>query len=224
MARFSRVEVINEVLASGLVPLFDHPNLDVSKGVVEACLEGGVRVIEFRNRGDYAFRVFSDLATWVAETLPSVMLGVGSVMDGATAALYLASGANFVVSPIFSEEVARLCNRRKVAYMPGCGSVTEISQAEELGVEICKIFPGDVGGPSFVKAVLAPCPWSRLMPTGGVQESEEGVGAWINAGAACLGMGSNLVTVDALESLDYATITANVGRVLTWIRSARAGA
>jgi len=149
-------------------------------------------VVEFTNRGDSAPRVLAELAQTVAESAPDVILGVGTVVDAPTAALYLSAGANFVVGPILNPEIARLCNRRKVAYMPGCGSAIEISQAEELGVEIVKVFPGSsVGGPGFVKAVLAPMPWTRIMPTGGVDASEESIRAWFGAGVACVGIGSN---------------------------------
>jgi 2-dehydro-3-deoxyphosphogluconate aldolase/(4S)-4-hydroxy-2-oxoglutarate aldolase len=141
-----------------------------------------------------------------------------------TAALYIASGANFVVGPVLNAEIARLCNRRKVAYSPGCGSVSEISQAEELGVEIVKIFPGDeVGGPGFVKAVRGPMPWTRIMPTGGVDATRESVQGWIKAGAACLGMGSRLIRKDLVATENYAAIRDTTRQVLEWIREARAG-
>jgi 2-dehydro-3-deoxyphosphogluconate aldolase/(4S)-4-hydroxy-2-oxoglutarate aldolase len=119
-------------------------------------------------------------------------------------------------------EIARLCNRQKVAYIPGCATVSEISQAEELGVEICKIFPGsEVGGPSFVKSVMAPCPWFRLMPTGGVDVTQESVSAWIGSGAACLGMGSRLITKDMLSGADLSTLTIKVEQTIKWIQAAR---
>ena len=222
MARFSRLQVLTAVLESGLVPLFDEEDPEVAKRVVSACAEGGARVVEFRNRGNQAYRTFTELATWMDREQPDVILGVGSVVDPGTTALFLASGANFVVSPVLNSEVSRVCNRLKVAYVPGCGSVSEISEAEELGVEICKIFPGrELGGPGFVKAALAPCPWFRLMPTGGVDATEESVSAWIKAGAACLGMGSRLISSDIVESGDFTALTARVHDVLGWIRLAR---
>jgi 2-dehydro-3-deoxyphosphogluconate aldolase/(4S)-4-hydroxy-2-oxoglutarate aldolase len=223
MARFSRLEVLQTVLDTGLVPLFDTEDPDVAERIVVACAEGGARVIEFRNRREQAFLTFAELVKRVARKQPSVILGVGSVVDAPTAALYLACGANFVVSPVLNAEVARVCNRQKVAYLPGCGSVSEISAAEELGVEICKIFPGtEVGGPSFVKSVLAPCPWTRLMPTGGVEATQENVSAWTKAGAACLGMGSRLITKDMERGAGLEALTTTVEELLTWIRSARA--
>ena len=222
MARFSRLEVLNVVLESGLVPLFDEENVETAKRIVTACVEGGARVVEFRNRGNQAFLTFAELAKWAAHAQPALILGIGTVVDPATAALYLACGADFVVSPILNPEVVRACNRQKIAHIPGCASASEISRAEELGVEVCKIFPGkEVGGPGFVRAVLAPSPWSRLMPTGGVEPTEDSVSAWIRAGAACLGMGSRLITRDDVQTGDYANITARVRQVLDWIGSAR---
>jgi 2-dehydro-3-deoxyphosphogluconate aldolase/(4S)-4-hydroxy-2-oxoglutarate aldolase len=222
MARFDRLTVLNTMLDSGLVPIFYHSDLAVAKEIVAACVRGGARLVEFTNRGDRAWNVFTDLAAAFDRTDPPVILGAGTVIDAPTAALYVASGANFIVGPTLNPEVARLCNRRKVAYIPGCGSASEISAAEELGAEIVKIFPGgQLGGPAFVKAVLGPMPWSRLMPTSGVDVTPESVQGWIKAGAACLGIGSNLIRKDLVAAGDYAAIEENVRRVLNWIREAR---
>lgn len=222
MARFTRLRVYQAMLESGLVPLFYHPELEVSQEVANACLDGGARVLEFTNRGDYAFDVFSQLSKSLAAAKSPLILGVGSVVDAPTAALYIGAGANFVVGPVFNPEVARLCNRRKVAYLPGCGTLNEISQAEEYGVEIVKIFPGTaVGGPGFIKDILGPCPWTMIMPTGGVDATEENIRGWIEAGACCVGMGSKLITKNAVAAGDYEHITENVKQVLAWIAAAR---
>jgi 2-dehydro-3-deoxyphosphogluconate aldolase/(4S)-4-hydroxy-2-oxoglutarate aldolase len=222
MARFSRLEVLNEIVRIGLVPVFYQPDSEVARRIVAACAAGGARVVEFTNRGDNAYRVFSDLVMHFAAADPTVILGVGSVVDPGTAALYIASGANFVVGPVLNPEVARVCNRRKVAYSPGCGTVSEISQAEELGVEIVKVFPGSsVGGPAFVKSVLAPMPWTRLMPTGGVAATQENLRAWFEAGAAAVGMGSKLITKELVAAGDFDGITRQVAQVIAWIREAR---
>ncbi len=222
MARFDRLTVLKAMLETGLVPVFYQADVEVAQRIVAACAEGGARTIEFTNRGDRAWNVFTELAAFVDRTLPGVILGVGSVVDAPTAALYIASGANFVVGPLLSAEVARVCNRRKIAYCPGCGSVSEISAAEEMGVEIVKVFPGaEVGGPAFVKAVLGPMPWTRIMPTGGVKATRESVFAWIQAGTACLGMGSNLVRKEWVAAGDYGAIRDLVCQVLAWVQEAR---
>jgi 2-dehydro-3-deoxyphosphogluconate aldolase/(4S)-4-hydroxy-2-oxoglutarate aldolase len=222
MARFDRLTVLNTILELGLVPVFYNGDPAVAKRIVTACADGGARVVEFTNRGDRAWSVFTELIEWTEQAHPEVILGVGSVIDAPTASLYIASGANFVVGPVLNPEIARLCNRRKIAYSPGCGSVSEISQAEELGVEIVKIFPGgQVGGPAFVKAVRGPMPWSRLMPTGGVSPTQENIQDWIKAGAACLGIGSKLIRKDLVATGDYAAIRDDVRRTLEWIKEAR---
>ena len=222
MARFKRIPVLNTILELGLVPIFYSGDLEVAKQIVAACVKGGSRVVEFTNRGDFAFQVFTALAQHVAQAEPDVILGVGSVMDAPTAALYISAGANFVVGPVLNPEVARLCNRHKVAYVPGCGSATEISQAEELGVEIVKVFPGDsVGGPAFVKAVLGPCPWTLIMPTGGVDPTEESVRAWFKAGVACVGIGSKLIAKELVAARDFDALSKKVAQVLAWIKEVR---
>ena len=219
MARHSRLAVLNAMVETGLVPVFYHPDLEVAKKIIAACAAGGVKVIEFTNRGDFAYSVFNELSRHVSVAHPDIMLGIGSVMDAPTAAMYIASGADFVVSPVLNAEVARLCNRRKIPFSPGCGTLSEISQAEELGVEIVKLFPGSaVGGPGFVKDVSGPCPWTRLMPTGGVDASEESIKAWFQAGVVCVGMGSKLFRKDLMAAGDYPAISATVAQVLKWIQ------
>lgn len=223
MARFDRLTVLHTMLNGGLVPVFYEGDVEVAKKIVAACYEGGARVLEFTNRGERALPVFAQLSELIAAQFPHLILGVGSIVDAPTAALFIAHGANFVVGPVLNAEVAKLCNRRKISYSPGCGSVSEISAAEELGVEIVKIFPGaQVGGPAFVKAVLGPMPWTRIMPTGGVEATKESVQTWIKAGTACLGMGSNLISKELVKAGDFSALSANVRQILTWVAEARA--
>ena len=222
MARFRRLQVLNTIVEIGLVPVFYHPDVEVAKNVAVACASGGARVVEFTNRGDFAPEVFKELSLYLAQEQPDVILGVGSVVDAPTAALCIAYGANFVVGPLLNPEIARLCNQRKIAYSPGCGSASEIARAEELGVEIVKVFPGtSVGGPAFVRSVLGPCPWTSIMPTGGVDATEESILAWFGAGAACVGIGSKLIRKEWVAAGDWMAITAQVRKVLAWIRKAR---
>jgi 2-dehydro-3-deoxyphosphogluconate aldolase/(4S)-4-hydroxy-2-oxoglutarate aldolase len=231
MARFDRLTVLNAVVDVGLVPVFYDADLKVARQIVTACIEGGARVVEFTNRGDRAWNVFTPLVEWAAEAHPQAILGVGTVLDAPTAALYIGSGANFVVGPILNAEVARLCNRRKIAYMPGCGSASEISEAEELGVEIVKVFPGakvgsaqvgsaQVGGPEFVRAVRGPMPWTRIMPTGGVDATAESIRAWFKAGVTCVGIGSRLITKHLVAARDWNGLSQKVAQVLAWIEEA----
>jgi len=223
MAKYDRLTVYNTAIATGLVPVYYNGDIETAKKISAACYAGGIRVLEFTNRGDGAWHVFNALRPFVEQELPGAILGIGSIVDAPTAALYIASGANFVVGPMLNPEVARFCNRRKIGYMPGCGTVSEISQAEELGVEIVKVFPGStVGGPTFIKSVRAPMPWTRIMPTGGVKATQENITAWIKAGATCLGAGSALVRKDWVAAGAFDKIEATAREILTWIKEARA--
>ena len=217
-----RMTVLTAMVDQGVIPVFYHPDAEVCKKVIQACANGGAKCIEFTNRGDFAAHVFLDVARHFAKADPSVIMGVGSVVDPATAGIFIANGARFVVGPLTNPDVAKLCNRRKVPYSPGCGSASEIGYAEELGCEIVKIFPGSsVGGPDFVKSVLAPMPWTRIMPTGGVECTEESLTKWFRAGVVCVGMGSNLVTKELLAAQDYAGIEKKVRETIALIRSIR---
>ncbi len=202
-----------------MVPVFYNSDIEVCKNVVKACYDGGVRLFEFTNRGDFATLVFAELNKWAIAECPEMIMGVGSVIDAGTAAMYLALGANFIVSPIVDEETARICNRRKVAWSPGCGSVTEINRAHELGAEVVKIFPGSqVGGPGFVKAVKGPMPWASIMPTGGVSPTEENLKLWFEAGVTCVGIGSQLFPKDILNNKDYGYITEKCAEAISIIK------
>lgn len=215
MARFSKIEVLQTMKLTGMVPVFYNADLELSKQVVKACYEGGVRAFEFTNRGDFAHEIFGELSKWVAKECPEMILGVGSVVDAPTAALYIQLGANFVVGPLFNAEVAKVCNRRLIPYTPGCGSVSEIGAAQEVGCDMTKIFPaGNVGGPSFVKNILAPMPWSMIMATGAVEPTEENLSAWFKAGVTVVGMGSLLFPKEVIAQKDWAAISLKCREVL----------
>ena len=222
MARFSRLHVLQTIHDTGLVPVFYHPDRDVAGEVMAASYRGGARTFEFTNRGDGAYRVFESLAERAASELPEMVLGVGSIADPYTASLYLAAGANFVVGPSLHPDVAKLCNRRKVPYSPGCGSATEIAQAEELGCEIVKLFPGScVGGPTFVRSILGPSPWTSIMPTGGVEPTRESLEAWFGAGIIAAGIGSQLFSKSSVASGDWSAIESVVAEAMERIRTIR---
>lgn len=219
MATFKRPEVIRMMKDTGIVPVFFHSDFETARSIVQACYEGGAKVMEFTNRGDFAHEVFSELRKYAREELPGMCLGVGSVMDAPTAAIYMQSGADFVVSPILDEETGKICNRRKVLWVPGCGSVTEITRAHELGAEIVKIFPGSqVGGPGFVKAVRGPMPWTDIMPTGGVEPTEENLRAWFEAGTCSVGMGSKLITKELVKNREFDKIKEKTREALSIVQ------
>ena len=221
MARFSRIEVAQTMQQSGMVPLFYHADVEVAKKITKACYDGGARLLEFTSRGDFAHEIFNELSKYCTQELPEMILGVGSVTDAASASLYMALGANFVVTPTLREDIAMVCNRRKVLWSAGCGSITEICKAEELGCEIVKLFPGGIYGPAMVKAIRAPQPWTSIMPTGGVAPTEENLSAWFGAGVTCVGMGSKLIRKDLVESNNYAEITKICRSALAIINDVR---
>lgn len=222
MSRFTRIQAYQAMAETGMVPVFYHKDLEVSKQVVKACYEGGVRAFEFTNRGDFAHEIFSELVKWAANECPDLILGIGSIVDAGTASLYLQLGANFVVGPLLNPDIFKVCNRRQVAYIPGCGSVSEIGYAQELGAEVVKVFPArNVGGPSFVKNVKAPMPWSSIMVTGGVEPTEENLTKWVEAGVTCVGMGSNLFPKEVIAAKEWNKIAQMSCEALAIIKKAR---
>lgn len=221
MARFTRIQTALKMAEQGMVPLFYHPDLNVCKKVVSAVYQGGARLLEFTNRGDYAHEVFGELNKYCAKELPEMIMGVGSVTDAGTAALYMQLGANFIVSANIREDVALACNRKKILYSPGCGTLTEIGRAEELGCEVVKLFPGSTYGPGFIKAIKGPQPWTNVMPTGGVSPDYDNLKQWIDAGAYCVGMGSKLMAKDEKGHFDYSKIERLTAEALNNISQIR---
>ena len=222
MSRFKRLDVLRTFMETGIVPLYYNANAEIVKNVVKACYNGGARVVEFTNRGDCAHQVFDAVNKWCAIECPEMIMGVGSVCDTGTAALYIQLGAVFIVSPSLDPDMAKVCNRRKVAWIPGCGTLSEINFAEELGCEIVKIFPAaEVGGPSFVKAIEAPCPWTEIMPSGGVSPDSENLETWFKAGVACVGLGSQLTPKDVIEKRDFKFIEEKVRESVAFVKEFR---
>ena len=222
MALFSRLDTLSAMKRIGMVAVFYHPDAAVGKKILSACGDAGASVVEFTNRGDGAVDVFSELAAYRRSERPDMILGVGSIIDAPTAALFINSGADFVVGPVLDEDTALVCNARKIPYCPGCGSVTEIHRAHRLGVEIVKVFPGgQVGGPAFVKAVRGPMPFAEIMPTGGVEPTEASLAAWFAAGAACVGMGARLIDAGMVERGDFAGLTKKIRETVELIAKVR---
>jgi len=219
MAQYTRHQVITEMHNSGMIPLFYDPDIEISKNIVQACYQGGARLLEFTHRGDFAHEVFRELIRFVNESLPGMIIGVGSVTDAASASYYLMNGANFIVTPVFREDIAIVCNRRKVLWSPGCGSLTEIAKAEEMGAEIVKLFPGNIYGPEFVKAIKGPQPWTSIMPTGGVTTEKENLKAWFDAGVSCVGLGSKLISKELVKNQDYDQISNTIKKTLALIQT-----
>lgn len=221
MARFNKLQVLTVMSQTGMVPVFYHKDIEVAKNVLKACYEGGVRAFEFTNRGEFAHEVFGELNKFAEKECPGMILGVGSVIDAPTAALYIQLGANFIVGPLFNPEVAKIANRRLIPYTPGCGSVSEIGFAQEMGCDLCKVFPGDVLGTNFVKGLKAPMPWSMLMVTGGVKPEKENLKSWFDAGVMCVGMGSNLFPKEVIANKEWSKISDLCRNALEIIKEIR---
>lgn len=219
MALYTRIEVAQTMKASGLVGLFYHEDFELCKQVLKACYDGGLRLLEFTSRGDFAHEVFGNLTKYANAELPGMILGVGSITDAAAASLYMQLGANFIVTPVLREDIAMVCNRRKVFWSSGCGSLTEIAKAEEMGCEIIKLFPGDLYGPGFVKALKGPQPWTSVMPTGGVLPTQENLKGWFDAGVVCVGMGSQLISKDIILKNDFKLLEQKIKETLDLIKN-----
>ncbi|MDY7394899.1 bifunctional 4-hydroxy-2-oxoglutarate aldolase/2-dehydro-3-deoxy-phosphogluconate aldolase [Aureibaculum sp. 2210JD6-5] len=221
MAQFSRIEVATAMKETGMIPLFFHNDIELSKKVLKACYDGGARLMEFTSRGDFAHEVFGELTKYAINKLPGMIMGVGSVTDAAAASLYMQLGANFIVTPVLREDIAVVCNRRKVLWSPGCGTLTEITKAEELGCEVVKLFPGDIYGPQFVKGIKGPQPWTSIMPTGGVSPTKENLKGWFDAGVTCVGMGSQLISKEIIANKDFKGLEKKVKEALNIIKDVR---
>jgi len=218
MAQFTRYEVLTEIYKSRMIPLFYNDDIEISKKIVQACYQGGARLLEFTHRGDFAHEVFRELISFANHSLPGMILGVGSVSDATSASYYLMNGANFIVTPVYREDIAIICNRRKVLWSPGCGSLTEISKAEEMGEDLVKLFPGNIYGPEFVKAVRGPQPWTHIMPTGGVTTEETNLKSWFDAGVSCVGLGSKLISKEIIDNQAYEELAKSVEKTLQLIQ------
>ena len=222
MAHFTRVEVIQKMKDVGLVPIFYNSDIEICKNALAACYEGGCRIFEFTNRGEFAHVLFKQLSQFRAESYPDMVLGAGSIVDAGTTSIYIQFGADFIVSPVLKEDMASVCNRRKISWTPGCGTLTEISRAEELGADVVKIFPaGQLGGPGFVKAIKGPCPWVSIIPTGGVSTDEDNLRAWFDSGVHCVGIGSKLFPKELISIENHDKLVKNIEETLATIKKVR---
>jgi 2-dehydro-3-deoxyphosphogluconate aldolase/(4S)-4-hydroxy-2-oxoglutarate aldolase len=211
----AKIEVLGKIVASGLVAVIRANNPDQAARIAEACALGGVAAVEITFTVPGATGVIEHLAK---RSLGQILLGAGTVLDPETARIAILAGAQFVVGPTLDPETARLCNRYQVPYIPGAGTIGEVIAAMECGADIVKVFPGEILGPSFVKAVKGPLPQASLMPTGGV--SVENVGDWIKAGSVAVGVGGNLTA--GAKTGDFASITQLARQFVEKIKEARA--
>ena len=224
MSRFSRLDVYQRMLDEGLVPILVQAEPETAGQALAAVAEGGTTVCEFTNRSPQAPEAFRVAAAHASRHLPQMILGAGSIVDELTAAIYIAHGARFIVGPSFNERVARLCNRRRIAYLPGCQTATEIATAEEMGAEIIKLFPARaVGGADFIRQILGPSPATRLLPTSIGEVSAPALATWFEAGACCVGIGGEAIPPDRIAAGDFAAVSRRVAEVREMVRQARGG-
>ncbi|WP_276365725.1 bifunctional 4-hydroxy-2-oxoglutarate aldolase/2-dehydro-3-deoxy-phosphogluconate aldolase [Chryseolinea sp. H1M3-3] len=214
---FTNQQIVSKMKELGLVPLFTHDDVAVAQQVIEAAYRGGVRVFEFTNRKKNSFEVFVAMLDY-CKKFPDLMLGIGTVMDGATTKKFIDAGAHFIISPILKLEMAEVCRADNILWMPGCATLTEIVTAKEHGAQVIKVFPGSVLGPGFVSSIMPVVPDLQLMITGGVEPNEKNLTAWFKAGAMSVGMGSQLFTKDILEKKDWAALEKSVSDILQTIR------
>jgi 2-dehydro-3-deoxyphosphogluconate aldolase / (4S)-4-hydroxy-2-oxoglutarate aldolase len=215
--KFTNQQIVSKVKELGLVPLFTHDDIPTAQQVIEAAYRGGVRVFEFTNRRKNSFEVFVAMLDY-CKKFPDLMLGIGTVMDGATTKKFIDAGAHFIISPILKLEMAKVCLDHNVLWMPGCATLTEIVTAKENGAQVIKVFPGSVLGPGFVSAIMPVVPDLQLMITGGVEPNEKNLSAWFKAGAMSVGLGSQLFTKEILEKRDWTALEKNVSEALQIIK------
>lgn len=219
--KFTNEQIVAKMKELGLVPLFTHDDIPTAQQVIEAAYRGGVRVFEFTNRRKNSFEVFVAMLDY-CKKFPDLMLGIGTVMDGATTKKFIDAGAHFIISPILKLEMARVCMDHNVLWMPGCATLTEIVTAKENGAQVIKVFPGSVLGPGFVSAIMPVVPDLQLMITGGVEPNEKNLSAWFKAGAMSVGLGSQLFTKEILEKRDWTALEKNVSDALEIIKKLKA--
>lgn len=218
--QFTNTDIVAKIKELGLVPLFTHDDVAISKKVIEAAYRGGVRVFEFTNRRKNSFEVFVAMLDY-CKKFPDLMLGIGTVMDAATTQRFIDAGAHFIISPILKLEMAEVCNRNNILWIPGCATLTEIVTARDHGAEVIKVFPGSVLGPGFVSSIMPVVPGLKLMITGGVEPNEKNLTAWFKAGAMSVGMGSQLFTKDILDNQDWKGLEESVRSILQIIKDIR---
>ena len=220
MMAFRKEEIVEAMRSTGIVPLFTHDSADDAQQVIEAAYRGGVRAFEFTNRRPNSFEIFSHLVR-ERKKFADLMLGIGTVMDAATTKKFIDAGADFIISPILKLEMAEVCRKHEVAWIPGCATLTEIVTAKENGAAVIKVFPGSVLGPGFVSSILPVVPDLKLMITGGVEPTRESLTAWFKAGAMCVGMGSQLFTKDILQTRNWTLLTEKVAHALALAKQIR---
>jgi 2-dehydro-3-deoxyphosphogluconate aldolase/(4S)-4-hydroxy-2-oxoglutarate aldolase len=217
MPRHTPSATLAALLRYPVVPVFYHADAAYAQRIVQACYTGGIRVFEFVNRGEGALAVFKQLQAFVGAQCPDMVLGIGTIYKAAEAEQFIAAGAEFVVQPLATAEVAEVCRAHDIPWLPGALTPTEIYNASELGAAVVKIFPGNLVGPDYVKALRGPMPHIKLMVTGGVEPTEASVSAWFGAGVNAVGMGSQLFK----NADDTDALAASIGKLMRFVEKVK---
>lgn len=218
-----RKEIFDCAVSQGVIPPFNHDNIESAKNILNAAYEGGLRIIEFTNRTENALEIFEELINHAEKNLPGMILGAGTIMNAKQAKQFYKAGAQFIVAPILKKEVGEFCKKNKIFWCPGAATPTEVIQAYEWGADIIKLFPGEVLGPSFIRALRRPCPWVKVMPSGGVTLDENNLKQWFDAGAVCVAIGSELFSKEIMKAGNYALLTSRISTLLKAIKNCREG-
>ncbi len=222
MANIDQETTLELINKTGLLPLFYHADFDIVKEVVTASYKGGARAFEFTNRGANAYEVFVQLIEYAKSNLSGMALGIGTVYDAETAQKYIDAGADFVVAPFTNPEVGKVCVSAGIPWLPGTATLTEIFNALQHGAKVVKLFPGEVVGSAFVKAVKGPMSHVKIVVTGGVQPTKQSIDEWFGAGVYGVGMGSNLFPKEVIASKNWAWIEQKVSESIALIEAFRA--
>jgi len=217
--KFTKAQLYAKINEVPIMPLFNHPDLAVSKAVVKACYDGGIKVFEYTNRGEGAALIFAELVKYVRQELPEMAIGIGTVFNAEEAEYFVDLDTDFIVQPIMNPAVGDVCHKHKIAWMPGVMTVTELYNAQQAGADIIKIFPANVLGTAFIKALIAPMPHAKVMVTGGVEPNEENIKGWFSAGVTAVGMGSQLFPKDVLANKNYQQIENVVKKCVALVKS-----
>lgn len=217
--KFTKAQLYAKINEVPIMPLFNHPDLAVSKAAVKACYDGGIRVFEYTNRGEGAALIFAELVKYIRQELPEMAIGIGTVFNAEEAEYFVDLDTDFIVQPIMNPTVGDVCHKHKIAWMPGVMTVTELYNAQQAGADIIKIFPANVLGTAFIKALIAPMPHAKVMVTGGVEPNEENIRGWFSAGVTAVGMGSQLFPKDVLATKNYQQIENVVKKCVALVKS-----
>ncbi len=217
MVRLKKHQVLEALLRGKILPMFYSSDIDIAKAILIACFNGGIGGVEFVDRGENSAGVFKELIQYRNAEFPEMLVGIGTLYNKFQAQVFIDLGADFIISPIFDKGLALTCNRRKVLWIPGCTTMREMVLAESYGADLIKIFPAASLGKSYVRDILAPSPTSCIMVSGGIKSDIGEITQWLEAGASCIGLGSDLISPDIMRNKEFELITDKIKEIAEFI-------